>query len=714
MEEQFFHLPSGLAGNRETTCVGTDEEEDFLTPPAAPATPTPRANKSSKFSMSPFGSFRRRYVSLDEPQGAKKKGEGGDSSSAGGRSREQRAHSVGSSSSSASSMKALNFEEIDVDGTPLSSQRSCSEFLRYNSLTNGRILDLQGQASEKKKRGFLSFLFGRRTKAVSAGVGTGGGAGEGGSLLLPQQKRVQFQAPQSRASRERDEAAFLVERLGGGRAHALSAPPDSQSHSSATHRSSSSSSSSTSQVARHSRFQSVSAESLGSQQDRLAGGDGRGEPRNTFFFPSPSSRPRAASSSSQYRTSNTAILQETSMALDMIFGIRYRQRPSMEIELKEIRRHDRLPGPSPHSSQHSSRHSISQHSLLSSLPSFSDHSDLSSSQHAGGLLPPSTRSSFAWESGARDVAEAAGASLFSLARLLEWRSAAGLSFLLFCRRVAMGPQDDSFYEAIRIQPFSTGGYLRGFLVAGFTSLFFNLYSHAMWPSAAELYPSLSLSELGAEGVDLGGRPAPHHAIVEGVLFAFLLLQTFLNILQLPLRISLHLQCWESSRTVDVDTAINLIRQMVQGESWLLNRVLGRGLDALSILLLLFGEAYLWLAPADDPLRVLTVSLCATNLLAFFVRVVIATAFSLSMHDPQVLSDARRRGLSRWDLDVLPTFVFTTLREVTNADCSICLGAFDIGEMLISLPCDKKHSFHAACIRQWLERQNSCPLCQKLV
>ena len=118
-----------------------------------------------------------------------------------------------------------------------------------------------------------------------------------------------------------------------------------------------------------------------------------------------------------------------------------------------------------------------------------------------------------------------------------------------------------------------------------------------------------------------------------------------------------------------------------------------------------------------------------------------------------------------------------LTEVHNEDCSICLSSFDIGEMLITLPCDKKskrrrlsapqntmsrttdertnarrlsnaqslngendsmigrtsrlnstesvgttdtiktkrgHSFHAACIREWLKRQNSCPLCQKLV
>jgi hypothetical protein len=85
-----------------------------------------------------------------------------------------------------------------------------------------------------------------------------------------------------------------------------------------------------------------------------------------------------------------------------------------------------------------------------------------------------------------------------------------------------------------------------------------------------------------------------------------------------------------------------------------------------------------------------------------------------MHDPQVLSEARRRGVSKYDLEKLSTFVFSKPEDCNNSDCSICLCDFDMGEMLTCLPCDKKHSFHSACIRQWLQRQNSCPLCQKMV
>ena len=32
-------------------------------------------------------------------------------------------------------------------------------------------------------------------------------------------------------------------------------------------------------------------------------------------------------------------------------------------------------------------------------------------------------------------------------------------------------------------------------------------------------------------------------------------------------------------------------------------------------------------------------------------------------------------------------------------------------MVTSLPCDKRHYFHSACIEQWSETNNDCPLCK---
>jgi len=254
--------------------------------------------------------------------------------------------------------------------------------------------------------------------------------------------------------------------------------------------------------------------------------------------------------------------------------------------------------------------------------------------------------------------------------------------------------DEIFYECLRIQPFASGSYMRGMLSAGFCSMTFNVYNIMSWPVLAQL--------------------TTYDMVFEYTLYCIVVVQLLLNLVQLPFRLQINSLCWDSSRVVEVDEAINYIRTMLQSDAWILNRTLGLALDAFSLTMLLLCEWFLWTSAASDLLRPQVVSLCATSLLTLLIRVLVATVFGMSMHDPEVLSNARRRGLSKWDLEVLPSFVYSSTEDVNNSDCCICLGCFELGEMLTCLPCDKKHSFHAGCIRSWLERQNSCPLCQKMV
>lgn len=49
-------------------------------------------------------------------------------------------------------------------------------------------------------------------------------------------------------------------------------------------------------------------------------------------------------------------------------------------------------------------------------------------------------------------------------------------------------------------------------------------------------------------------------------------------------------------------------------------------------------------------------------------------------------------------------------KAENAEsCSICLGPFENGDCVGDIPC--KHVFHKTCLKDWLRRKNSCPLCQ---
>ena len=58
------------------------------------------------------------------------------------------------------------------------------------------------------------------------------------------------------------------------------------------------------------------------------------------------------------------------------------------------------------------------------------------------------------------------------------------------------------------------------------------------------------------------------------------------------------------------------------------------------------------------------------------------------------------------------------KNVTNEmidkknECSICLDSFKENEKYIQLPCpEQNHCFHSNCIKEWLSRNNTCPLCR---
>lgn len=50
-------------------------------------------------------------------------------------------------------------------------------------------------------------------------------------------------------------------------------------------------------------------------------------------------------------------------------------------------------------------------------------------------------------------------------------------------------------------------------------------------------------------------------------------------------------------------------------------------------------------------------------------------------------------------------------------CSICLEDFKLNDKYIALDCDEPHIFHSGCetcsgIKEWLKRNNTCPMCRK--
>lgn len=281
----------------------------------------------------------------------------------------------------------------------------------------------------------------------------------------------------------------------------------------------------------------------------------------------------------------------------------------------------------------------------------------------------------------------------------------------YLRDLSLRFGEEGFLDAMRIQPVSTGNYFRGMLMAGLVSMLFNGSALLSMHSGYE-------DETKVE----------EYSSVMGIFFyGWLYLVTVLNLIQLPLRLCIHIRLLQIPQAT-VHEAGDILRDLSGTDAWICNRLLNWLLDVMSMLGLLVAEVYFYvfMLPAcssgggatscsqSNALGTVVVNIAATALLTLIVRSAIVLMFCASAVDPQTLSEARKRGLSRYDVDKLPAFLYTDIEEVNNTTCSICLCAFDRGEMLISLPCDNRHSFHANCIRDWLIRQNACPLCQKLV
>lgn len=271
--------------------------------------------------------------------------------------------------------------------------------------------------------------------------------------------------------------------------------------------------------------------------------------------------------------------------------------------------------------------------------------------------------------------------------------------------------DNELFYLLHHQPFSAGIYLRGMLAAGLNNTLFHTYTLA----------TLSLSSLPSSSL------SPSLYIYANVAYILLVIHVILNFLSAPTRGILLCYCWQTTRSISSETASQSLQTLIESDVWIINRILVALLDVICLITLFFGQIYLMTSSASlvdsslslslshETLTSLIISMCSTNMLSLLIRAVVAIIYFYSFIDTSLTAQPtlkQRTGLSNLDLDRMSTFVYTNKDEVENEECSICLSSFDMGDMVISLPCHHRHSFHANCIRLWLKRMNVCPLCQK--
>lgn len=77
-----------------------------------------------------------------------------------------------------------------------------------------------------------------------------------------------------------------------------------------------------------------------------------------------------------------------------------------------------------------------------------------------------------------------------------------------------------------------------------------------------------------------------------------------------------------------------------------------------------------------------------------------------------LGDVKPRGMKEEDISKLPTRTYRKRSSDKDSveECRVCLNGYKSGERLALLGC--KHEYHIDCIKEWLKRNASCPICRQ--
>lgn len=77
-----------------------------------------------------------------------------------------------------------------------------------------------------------------------------------------------------------------------------------------------------------------------------------------------------------------------------------------------------------------------------------------------------------------------------------------------------------------------------------------------------------------------------------------------------------------------------------------------------------------------------------------------------------LGDVKSRGMKDEDISKLPTRRYRQKSSDKDSvdECRVCLNGYKTGDTLALLSC--KHEYHKDCIKEWLKRNASCPICRK--
>ena len=307
----------------------------------------------------------------------------------------------------------------------------------------------------------------------------------------------------------------------------------------------------------------------------------------------------------------------------------------------------------------------------------------------------------------------------------------------------------TFEEALMtLQPSSAACLLALMAMCNLGSLFFHFYTALWWFSkggystdiiscGGELVCWLSSVNIFAPDNRVGSQ-----SITGYLIWAWLIAQVVVGGLKLCFRFHtkrLCIQFMQNSRRNQIPTngTQDEIETIMHSVSFRVHKGLGRAAQILALMgyLLYFyigGDKFKQNVVNNQMSHVVLLDVCCANVVIAFFRAFVALYvlhYYAFQDQVQRLNPAPiKQGFSEFELHRLIKKIkyskfsleqeqkdqqnhLSHLDEIQQAQCAICLQAFQNGEVLACLPCDNRHIFHSMCIRTWLSKRDSCPLCK---
>lgn len=158
------------------------------------------------------------------------------------------------------------------------------------------------------------------------------------------------------------------------------------------------------------------------------------------------------------------------------------------------------------------------------------------------------------------------------------------------------------------------------------------------------------------------------------------------------------------------------------DSYITNILWSASIDVLSLLCTLYGTFICSTPKESNHLATLTISVILFYGYVYAIRFTSIEIVILCLIVPLIglffrfarSEEVEVKGTSKEVIELLERQKWNVEYKSSTEDCVICMKSFEPGEVLVVLPCDRRHCFHNDCILMWLEQVNKCPMCNAKV